>query len=380
MAIEINIAGDFVVEDEFSTVNLLDNSILDHFANSDLNIVNLEAPITSNLRKNRIQKTGPHLRGSEDVVGPLLTKLNINLVTLANNHILDYGERGLQDTLKFCRNRDIDTVGAGINLQEAQAPFFKEINGLTIAVLNFAENEWCNSTSQSAGANPMDLIDNINQIRETKKNSDVVLVIVHGGNEYNHYPSPRMVKQYRFYAENGADAVIGHHTHCVSGYERHNGVPILYSLGNFLFTTKKKKLDSWYKGFVVKLYIDRGDPIKFDIIPICQNNGSHFLSIMDDTGKGEVLRTIEEVNKAILNEQLLHDKWVQFVNKVEQSFVKSLTPIAGVENAKLRGALYRLGVHRFFLNKLYLKEHLNRIRCESHYDVVKDVLAKYLKS
>jgi poly-gamma-glutamate capsule biosynthesis protein CapA/YwtB (metallophosphatase superfamily) len=76
----------------------------------------------------------------------------------------------------------------------------------------------------------MDIIDNANQIKEAKATHDKVIVIVHGGHEYYNLPSPRMQKQYRFYADQGADFVVGHHTHCISGYEVYNGVPIYYSL------------------------------------------------------------------------------------------------------------------------------------------------------
>jgi len=58
-----------------------------------------------------------------------------------------------------------------------------------------------------------------------------------------------MVKQYRFYAENGADAIVGHHTHCIGGYEIYKDVPIIYSLGNFLFTLPSKR-EEWYSGLL----------------------------------------------------------------------------------------------------------------------------------
>src|SRR5690606_39051508 len=129
---------------------------------------------------------------------------------------------------------------------------------------------WASATETTAGANGMDLIDDVKAIREAKTKSNFLFVIVHGGNEHYNYPSPRMVKQYRFYAENGADAVIGHHTHCVSGYERHNNVPIFYSLGNFLFT-KANRQDGWYSGIVLKLIISEDQNINFEIIPVSQS-------------------------------------------------------------------------------------------------------------
>ena len=123
---------------------------------------------------------------------------------------------------------------------------------ITIAIINFCENEWSIAEEDSAGANPMDFIDNANQIREAKAVHDKV--IVHGGHEYYNLPSPRMQKQFRFYADQGADIVIGHHTHCISGNEVYNGVPIYYSLGNFLFT-KNNTNEDWYTGLLLQVDI-----------------------------------------------------------------------------------------------------------------------------
>src|SRR5690606_37754227 len=153
-----------------------------------------------------------------------------------NNHILDYNERGVFDTLAFCAENNIATVGAGKDKWNAREPYFLESRRGRIAILNIAENEWASSTNSSAGANGMDLLNNIKQIQEAKAVRQFVFVIVHGGHEYFNLPSPRMKEQYRFYIENGADLVVGHHTHCISGFELYRGRPIYYSLGNFLFT------------------------------------------------------------------------------------------------------------------------------------------------
>src|SRR5690606_16683331 len=114
-----------------------------------------------------------------------------------------------------------------------------------------------------------DVIDNVRQIKREKQISDKVIVIVHGGHEYYNLPSPRMVKQYRFYAENGADLVVGHHTHCISGHETYNGVPIFYSLGNFLFT-KPSRHQSWYNGLVLEIFVDKFQDIDVKIHPVRQ--------------------------------------------------------------------------------------------------------------
>ena len=127
------------------------------------------------------------------------------------------------------------TVGAGDNLQQASKPLYIKIKNKTIAILNFAEQEFSVAGKNTAGANPLNIIDNYHSIQDAKQQADILLVIVHGGHEGYPLPSPRMVQTYRFFAEIGASVVVGHHTHCASGFEVYHGVPIFYSLGNFIF-------------------------------------------------------------------------------------------------------------------------------------------------
>src|SRR5699024_1090893 len=104
---------------------------------------------------------------------------------LANNHILDYDERGLKETLSVCKENNIKTVGAGKNLKEASKTLYIDYREEgKIAVINFAENEWASATEMTAGANPMDIIDNANQIKKAKEKANFVFVIIHGGHEY----------------------------------------------------------------------------------------------------------------------------------------------------------------------------------------------------
>src|SRR5690554_3036512 len=279
----ILIAGDLVIDQAYKTSNINSN-VVDLFNNSDLNIVNLEAPVTAS--NSKIIKTGPHLKSNEKSTLEVLKALRIDAVTLANNHLLDYDEKGVKDTLEFCENNKIQTVGAGMNLKEASKTKYFDTKEGKIALVNFAENEWSSATEETAGANPMDIIDNTNQIKEAKKNADFVFVIIHGGHEYYNLPSPRMQKQYRFYAEQGADIVIGHHTHCISGNEIHAGVPIYYSLGNFLFTSSSTYED-WYVGLVLEININKGK-LQCNLHPIQQEKETFALNILTGKSKDEV--------------------------------------------------------------------------------------------
>jgi len=173
------ISGDFCITPDFLEKNLFDPSVVELFNQSDYNIVNLECPITQDNANNKILKTGPHLCTDERICCHL-KKININAVTLANNHLLDYGEKGLCDTLNTLQSQNISFVGGGKNIAEASKPLFIENNNLRIAVINFCENEWSIATNDCGGANPLDIVDNTNQIKEAKQKADFVIVIAHG--------------------------------------------------------------------------------------------------------------------------------------------------------------------------------------------------------
>ena len=238
--IKINIAGDLYLGQGLEPIaiqnpaSLFDKDVVKAFSDSDFNVLNLESPLTMAGKEHKILKTGPHLKALPETIGAL-NILKTSLVTLANNHIYDYGYKGLNDTLELCKKNNIATIGADVTLKGASKIFLKKFDQLTIAFVNIAENEWCNANETHGGANPMNIIANTRSINEAKKLADIVILIIHGGHELYHFPSPRMVDQYRFYAEQGASVIVSHHSHYISGYEIFNGVPIFYGLGNFLF-------------------------------------------------------------------------------------------------------------------------------------------------
>lgn len=276
-------------------------------SSSDLAITNLECPLTESVRP--ILKAGPNLK-SNPRLAEFLSRSGIRLVTLANNHIFDYGQRGIEDTIHALTDNGIEYVGAGHNLEKARCTFYKKIREQTLAVVNFCEIEYNIATSKHGGANPMDVIDGAYQIQEASRLADIVIVIIHGGHEHYHYPSPGMVKRYRFWAEQGAHAVIGHHTHCVGPYEIHKDVPIFYSLGNFLFDWKNCS-KSWYEGYAVRLVFRKNAKVHFKILPYKQCcNGAMKLAVQDETSR--LAKEIEQLCCDLNSPELLEEKWKEF--------------------------------------------------------------------
>lgn len=372
MGCKIIIAGDLVVNKSYD-VNKIDKDLTKLFTKADFKIVNLEAPITRN--NGKILKTGPYLSSNEISTQNVIKNLEINIVTLANNHILDFGEDGIQDSLSFCKRNNIKSVGAGMNFSEASEDLLIRTSEGIIAIVNFAENEWSSAHANEAGANPMDIINNVSQIKKAKSKADYVFVIVHGGHEYYNLPSPRMQKQYRFYATQGADIVIGHHTHCISGNEIHEGVPIYYSLGNFLFTNHSAYED-WYTGLVLELEIKDGK-ITSLLHPVRQEKESFKLELLNSKDKQEVLHRIADYNAIITDSRKLNQSWERYIEFNYNKYIKYWSPISFIVNRYLKSILSRLGITGG--NKEGLSLKLNLMRCEAHADMSKEVIKKYLK-
>jgi poly-gamma-glutamate capsule biosynthesis protein CapA/YwtB (metallophosphatase superfamily) len=351
-------AAKSVLDDLFETIH-----------KSDLSITNLECPLTRSNKK--IKKIGPNLKASPGMAS-LLKDSGFNLITLANNHIYDYGQQGLSDTLDTLQLYGLSYVGAGLTLQEAQNPFYVEIKGIRLAIINFAEVEFSSANLSHGGANPMDLIDNLRQIEIALNNADHLIVIVHGGHENYHYPSPEMLKRYRFYAESGASVVIAHHTHYICGFEQHNGVPIFYSLGNFIFPWHHKMPSSWHEGYAVLLQISLNS-LEFKLLPYEQcKNGS--LSI-EQTQSEAILKKIENLSLALSDSKQISTYWDQFVKERHHYYLAKMSGIGKYKTAIFR----RLGLLKYFYRRTQLERIQQMISCEAHKEVAYKVLSDHLK-
>lgn len=362
------VTGDLSIIHPYNVSTQLDKSVVDMFAKSDINIVNLEAPVTES--KSKILKTGLHLKSDRKSVTGIVRMLNVKVDTLANNHLLDYGEQGVSDTLTFCKEQGIETVGGGMSLYEASKTLhLKSMEG-KIAIVNFAENEWASATLLSAGANPMNVIDNTRKIKTARDIADYVIVIIHGGHEYYNLPSPRMVNQYHFYAEQAADLIVGHHTHCMNGYEIYNGVPIYYSLGNFLFTMNSNN-DDWYIGLILEVNIT-SKGIDCQIHPVKQGKENFNLTLLDGIDKESVLNRIDSYCNVIKDSDKLYENWNKYVVRQSKQYLNYLSPLSSIINRYIEGIFRKLGIN--FYNKKAASLHLNLMRCEAHHDLSEEIL------
>ena len=381
--INLNIAGDVFLGRRIESIaktnpeSLFDAKVLNLFSDSDFNILNLESPLTNADDEHQILKTGPNLKASPDTIG-VLDSLKIDLVTLANNHIYDYGDKGISDTLELCGKHNISTVGANLTLSGASKIFLKKIDQCTIGVVNIAENEWCNANENHGGAHPLNIIANTRSIKEAKKQADVVILIIHGGHEYYHYPSPRMVEQYRYYAEQGASIIIGHHSHYISGYEIFEGVPIFYGLGNLLFDSTTE-LKGWYEGILLNIKINTQNEIIWNLHPFKQCQGNFKVELLEGNEKAEVENEISAINSIIADPKKLKEKFNSLIKSQKDSILSTFSTSYFLKYKYFRSAIRKLGMERLFLRKDQLKSIMNYSRCEAHRDVTFEVILNYLK-
>jgi poly-gamma-glutamate synthesis protein (capsule biosynthesis protein) len=167
-----------------------------------------------------------------------LKELHIDVVTIANNHIFDLGEKGLINTIRLLDENGIKHCGAGANMEEASKPAMVEINGKKIAFLGYMPYWWeapHPASEINAGINHLHIEKVEKDVIKSKEQYDYVFVLPHWGIEHTHYPTNREREFALKIINAGADGIIGSHTHMIQPLVKYKGIPVFFSLGNFLF-------------------------------------------------------------------------------------------------------------------------------------------------
>ncbi len=364
---KILIAGDFVPRRRTAAqIEKGDYSCLDEvkpiLQSVDYAIVNFESPVVMR-EAQPIDKTGPNLHCTEKAM-ECVVQAGFNCVTLANNHFRDFGQVGVEDTLRACKKYNVDHVGGGKDIEEAERVLYKEFNGQMLAIINICEHEWSIASEKHGGSAPLNLVKNYYFIQEAKTKADFVLMIVHGGTELYNLPSPRMKETYRFFIDNGADAVVNHHQHCYSGYEVYKDKPIFYGLGNFCFDKVQAKEDKLREeGFMVE--ISFGKRIDYRIIPYVQCSESAVrVALMQDMSSFEA--SIKQLNLIIEEDALLKQSFEKHATTGFMTAKDVLAPYS----SNLFKSMYSKGLLPSFVTKKRLNKLLATIQCESHKDIL----------
>ena len=370
---KILVVGDFCPNFELKR-QLLNNDptkIFDKFyriiQKSDLAIVNLESPLTS--YDKAINKTGPALK-ADTVFADFLKNSGFGLATLANNHIMDYGPIGFYDTVEALKSAGLNHVGAGNSINTAKLPFiYTSIEGKKLAILNFAENEWSTTKGDYPGAVGFDTVSNFYSIQEAKKKVDFVLLITHGGHENYHLPSKSFRDLLRFFVDAGADAIINHHPHCITGHEIYKGKPIYFSIGNFLFDKKGSDFTYWNKGMAVEIDF-ANDRISTSNYIFHQSINDKAFELLEGELAEQELRQLDFFSRIIQSDDDLDREFQLWKKRNQKYYFINIEPHANrlLQALQNRNLFPSLWSNR---KKLFL---LNMLRCESHRELLSTIL------
>lgn len=183
-----------------------------------------------------INKAGPHVNLNIECFKTITPHLYA--VTLANNHSMDYGERGLLQTQQILYNYGIIGFGAGKTIIDASKILLID----DIAIISICEHEFGKVTETSSGTFTIeDELLLFKMIRDLKQRNISVIICYHGGTEIIPIPPPYIRKRFKLWIEYGADLIIGNHPHVPQGLEIYNDKPLIYSLGNFFFPNEEFK-------------------------------------------------------------------------------------------------------------------------------------------
>ena len=216
--------------------NLLDKHYKEIIKNSDLLVGNMEGAITDNEYDGESNKQ--YLFSMPKRYTKALKEIGFDIMSLANNHTLDFGTLGLMDTINSLKNYNIDYIGAGY-VEDAMKPIIKEINGRKYAFFAATQiapkDNWYATDTNYGLLNGINASDLVKSIKKTKSEVDKVIVFMHWGEELKEVSNNRQKDCAKTLVNAGADLIIGSHPHVVEEIEFINGVPVVYSLGNFIF-------------------------------------------------------------------------------------------------------------------------------------------------
>lgn len=345
------------------TYTLLGEELNNLLQNADYRIFNLEVPLTD--REKPIPKCGPNLIAPTKCVEGYKS-MHVDLLTLANNHILDQDQQGLESTCSVLDAAGIAYTGVGKTPEEAATPYIFECDGKRIGFYACAEHEFSIVTEHSAGANPIDLLETPDHVAALKEQCDYVIVLYHGGKEHYRYPSPNLQKVCRKLVEKGADLVVCQHSHCIGCEEKYQGGTIVYGQGNFLFDGSESEF--WQTSLLVRI----GDDFEISYIPLKKNG--NLVRYADKAEAAIILKEFRQRSLEIHDAIILREKYSQFAETYQDTYQLALS---GVGSKLLFRVINKLSSYRFekwFLNHWYRESNRlaiqNYIACEAHRELL----------
>lgn len=314
----------------------IQENVSDIFKKGDLNIANLESPLTLNqsVRPNTpvALRSAPGRNRAIDL---------FNVFSLANNHILDYGEEGFLDTVTFLEKSGKKYFGAGKDLEEAYLPLKIELNGKKIAFLGFTR--WVNAGKRKPGTTPDNLKKLSQIIKKLKKEKYFVILMPHWNYEYVRFPAPDNRNLGKKLLDAGADLIVGSHPHIFQGYEKYKNKYIFHSMGNFIFHSDVFRSISMIKNdprlqfsFILTIDLEENSDYRIKITPIYTDNST--IRLLDKEERGSFEAKLKKISDILYDEK-----------KYRKYFYRDAADISGQSTKMLKKLAVEQGIKNLFI-------------------------------
>lgn len=278
------------VEEAFST------GLLDIMRSADVFMLNNEFTFTN--RGTPTEGKQFTFRANPEKVS-LLQGIGVDVVSVANNHIYDYGEISLLDTLDTLNGAGIAYTGAGENLEEAMKPVYLIANGMKIGIISATqiERNGTPDTKEATATTPgvlrcMDTTNLLRVIAQMEEACDYTILYIHWGTESQEEIDWLQEEQAPVYAQAGVDLIIGDHPHCLQKIDTVSSVPVIYSLGNFWFNSKTQN------SCVVEVVLKEKGLYTFRFIP-CKQEDSR-TRLLEGSEKQGVLNYMRGISPNVI--------------------------------------------------------------------------------
>lgn len=275
---DVSLADDWYIMPEYDKRNkkiygILSEDIVNIMTFSDIMVANNEFTISN--RGTKMPKKYYTFRGSPERLN-IYKEMGVNLVTLANNHIYDYGSDAFYDALDSLEQYDIPYIGAGRNIEEAKKPYYYIINGYKIGFVNATRAEKFILTPEakenSGGVlRCYDPTTFLEVIKETRKNCDYLIALVHWGKEDSSQLEQVQLDTSKQYIEAGVDVIVGTHAHTLQGIDFYQDKAIVYNIGDFIFNHETKDTG------IFQLKINEDGSLNYYFKPCKQENKYTYL-------------------------------------------------------------------------------------------------------
>lgn len=344
------------------------HKVVHELKNADITIGNLEFP-ASKERIEEFTSSYSHLAVRPENL-EALRDTGITHLSLANNHILDWGIEGIKVTQSILCDLEIKHFGAGFDEKEANREFLGNVCGINLALLSFCKSGYFSAKGKRAGAAELNIKNIVKKISGLRNYVDLVIVLLHWGTEFSFYPDPKQISQAHKIIDAGADAIVGHHPHVLQGWETHKGKPIFYSIGSFLYdplsetVPSDKVLKERRTSIILRLSLNEKKTLDTEIIPTFIDEKLN-LSILHGKNKAEVLRWLQEISAPILrgDSSMFYGNVLRNIGEREIVTVKKLWKENGIRFILERLPYLRIRHFRYIFGYMYIRlanklEHL----------------------